>query len=72
MLIGNVLTRPLVQVCAEVRRVLEHCLAGLANAYWPRFLSELCIYLCHSLHIVVHLLSLVLVIISFWQVGLGS
>ena len=33
----NIILMTLTQVCAEVRRVVEHCLAGLANAYWPRF-----------------------------------
>ena len=33
----NIILMALTQVCAEVRRVVEHCLAGLANAYWPRF-----------------------------------
>ena len=31
---------PSPQVCGEVRRVVEHCLAGLAATYWPRLTWE--------------------------------
>ena len=31
---------PSPQVCGEVRRVVEHCLAGLTATYWPRLTWE--------------------------------